>query len=462
MNMRLSRATLSCLPPSVRRPAYDTASLKTGILHLGVGVFSRAHLAVFTENAIEHTPGDWGIAGVSLRHATVPDALTAQDCLYTVETRDAEITYRVIGAMRQSLFAGRDQARIDAVFNAPQTHVATLSVTEKAYCFGTTGALDLANTEIAHDLLHPDAPTSVVGWLCAGLAKRMKTSGAPITIISCENRVANGSKLAKAMQVFAERSNGALARWMERNVRFPDTMVDCIVPSTSSIARARIEAAIGLEDTACVQRESFAQWVITRDFAGPVPDWTAAGAELVDDVAAYGRLKFHVLNLAHLALTYFGLPRGYHYVREAIADPEIARFVDALIAEEVAPALAPQRIDEYWRKTRARFCNPAVDHQLEKISKDGSLKLGVRLYPLLFANARSGAPFARLAAVVRAWIALAATGTLIDVNAARLKDWAAAGADIEKLLEDPVIFPDGFCIDAKVRDAVIRSKGLSC
>jgi len=53
-------------------------------VHLGIGAFHRAHQAVFTENAIAEQGGDWGIIGASLQRADVPDALTAQDCLYTV------------------------------------------------------------------------------------------------------------------------------------------------------------------------------------------------------------------------------------------------------------------------------------------------------------------------------------------------------------------------------------------
>jgi len=37
-------------------------------------------------------------------------------------------------------------------------------------------------------------------------------------------------------------------------------------------------------------------------FAGPVPGWGTAGAEIVADIAGYQRLKLHVLNTAHSAL----------------------------------------------------------------------------------------------------------------------------------------------------------------
>ncbi|MFU8899188.1 MAG: mannitol dehydrogenase family protein, partial [Roseinatronobacter sp.] len=41
----LSQATLHQLPETVRRPAYDRASLSPGIVHIGLGNFHRAHQA---------------------------------------------------------------------------------------------------------------------------------------------------------------------------------------------------------------------------------------------------------------------------------------------------------------------------------------------------------------------------------------------------------------------------------
>ena len=66
--MRLSRATLDRLPKAVRRPGFDPARLTTGIVHLGIGAFARAHLAAYTQPLLAGDPS-WGIHGVSLRSA---------------------------------------------------------------------------------------------------------------------------------------------------------------------------------------------------------------------------------------------------------------------------------------------------------------------------------------------------------------------------------------------------------
>jgi fructuronate reductase len=44
----LSAATLSGLPADIDRPRYDRAAVGTGVVHLGIGAFHRAHQAVFS------------------------------------------------------------------------------------------------------------------------------------------------------------------------------------------------------------------------------------------------------------------------------------------------------------------------------------------------------------------------------------------------------------------------------
>lgn len=452
---RLSIETLETAAPAVARPRIDVAGLKCGVVHLGVGAFHRAHQAVFTEDAIEAEGGDWGIVGVSLRHPDVADALEPQDGLYAVETLAQTRGYRIVGALRRALCAPRAPAEVLAALAAPATQVVTLTITEKGYGLDARGELDLADPQIAHDLAAPAKPRTAIGWLALALDERRRTGAGPVTLISCDNLMGNGGKLAAAVTAFADRAYPGLLAWIAANAAFPATMVDCIVPATSPEARKRIEAAIGLSDAACVSREAFAQWVIEDRFAGPRPAWERAGAEIVADVRGFERLKLHVLNAVHSALAYLGPPRGWLYVRQAIADPELARFADGLIAEEVAPVLPDLPVADYWRATRARLANPAIDHRLDQIAQDGSAKLAQRVFPLIVANARAGRPTGRLAAIVRAWMGAAGLGEAPDPKAARLAAWIDAGADLAAALDDPALFPDAFRTDAAVRGAML-------
>jgi len=401
---RLSLESLAQLPTDVRRPDYDFRRLGVGIVHLGLGAFHRAHQAVFTEEAIIAGGGDWGILGASLRHAATPEALAAQDQLYTVETLASSASYRVVGAIRASLCAPMDRASLRRALVSPQTHIVTLTITEKGYCLGADGTLDFTRPEIAEDLQNPDEPNSAIGWIAQGLATRAVQRGPPITVISCDNLQANGARLCGAVTAFAQRCRPDVLSWMKDNVAYPRTVVDCIVPAATDAMRGRVARALGVDDMACVQRETFSQWVIENRFAGPHPAWDRAGAQIVDDVEAYGRLKLHVLNACHSALAYLGLPRGYIFVREAIADVNLAQFLDDLVSTEIAPALDPLPVLDYWRAVRTRFSNPRIDHRLSQIAEDGSAKLAERIFPLMIANAGNGAPVRLLARIVRGWL----------------------------------------------------------
>lgn len=452
---RLTANALAGLPAGVRRPEYDRAQLKPGIVHLGIGAFHRAHQAVFTEDAMRLAGGNWGIVGASLQRPDVPDALTAQDGLYTVETLDDIASYRVMGVLQQALFAPRDAEQLRDALASSATHAVTLTLSEKGYCLDAKGELDIAHADIAADLASPQTPRSAIGWLALGLETRRKSGAAPVTIISCDNLQSNGARLEGAVRGFAARAFPGLDAWLDANTAFPLTLVDCIVPAASEAHRARVAAALGLDDSASVQREPFAQWVIQNKFAGPLPAWSQAGAEIVADVDAYQRIKLHVLNTAHSALAYLGLPRGHVFVRQAIADTELRGMLETLMREEITPALAPLDVAAYWKTVVRRFENPMIDHRLAQIAEDGSLKLPQRLFPMLVENARTGRPIAAMAGIVRAWLTLMAATPSRDPANGWFADWAKSGADHAAALDNPALFPTTFREDTRLRQAIL-------
>jgi fructuronate reductase len=433
---RLSLASLNSLPADVRRPIYDPARLGCGLVHLGVGAFHKAHQAVFTEDAIAAAGGDWGIIGVSLRRPDAAQALGPQDGLFTLEIRSAAPVYRIVGSLRRILTAPQDPQAVLAALAAPTTHVVTITVTEPAYALGVDGALDLTAPEVAHDLSGESPPRSLVGWLVEGLARRRAAGAGPISILSCDNLRDNGRCLERAVTTLAARRDADLARWIAGEVAFPNSMVDAITPASDPALLARVADATGLQDLASVQREPFAQWVLEDRFAGPRPAWEQAGVEIVNDVAGFEALKLHVLNASHSALAYLGLPRGHTFVHQAIADPALRDFLDAMMNDEVAPALPESDVAGYWATVRARFAEPAMDHRLDQIARDGAAKLRERVHPLIVANARTQRSTARLGGVVRAWLDL-------------------ENRAVEASLDDPALFADPFRREHAVRDSVV-------
>ncbi|MBN9142508.1 MAG: mannitol dehydrogenase family protein, partial [Novosphingobium sp.] len=140
----MSRISAQNLPDNAALPAYDRAAKSIGIVHFGLGAFTRAHQAWYTDRAMEGHNGDWLIAGISLRSPTVGEQLNPQDGLYTLAEKSGEGTkLRVIGSVAEVIVAPEKPSRIKALLSAPTTHIVTFTVTEKGYCRKADGGLDL-------------------------------------------------------------------------------------------------------------------------------------------------------------------------------------------------------------------------------------------------------------------------------------------------------------------------------
>src|SRR5215471_396660 len=112
----LSDASLPSITNRVAVPTYDRSSLRRAIVHLGVGGFHRAHMAVYLDDLAERRIStEWGERGVGLLPGDrrMADALLSQDCLYMVIERGAETDKaRVIGVLGDYAFAPADPERV--------------------------------------------------------------------------------------------------------------------------------------------------------------------------------------------------------------------------------------------------------------------------------------------------------------------------------------------------------------
>jgi fructuronate reductase len=395
----------------------------TGIVHLGLGAFARAHLALYTEDA---GAGDWGILGVSLQRPDQRDLLAPQDCLYTAVERGPEgAMTRIVTCLTGVLVAPEDRQAVLAALSAETTRIVTLTITEKGYCHDpATGRLNLAHPTIAHDLAHPDAPCGAIGFLVEALRRRRAAGLRPFTVLCCDNLPANGRVLARLVEAFAQQRDPALAAWIAAEARFPCSMVDRIVPATTPADVAEVAALTGYEDAAPVIHEPFRQWVIEEQFVdGARPHWEAGGAQFVSDVEPFELMKLRLLNGAHSALAYLGYLGGHETIAQTMADPGYAGFVARLWREEIVPVVPPPPETDllaYVAALAARFSNPAIRHRTWQIAMDGSQKLPQRLLGTIRERLARDLPIPCLALVIAGWIRYTSgvdeQGAAIDVR----------------------------------------------
>ncbi len=382
-------------------------SWRTGIVHLGLGAFSRAHLALYTEDAGDP---DWGILGVSLQRPDQRDLLAPQDCLYTAVERGPEgATARIVTCLTGALVAPEDPEAVLAAMSAAATRIVTLTITEKGYCHDpATGRLNLTHPTIAHDLAHPAAPRGAIGFLVEALRRRQAAGQRPFTVLCCDNLPANGRVLAHLVEAFATQRDAALAAWITAETRFPCSMVDRIVPATTAADVAEVAALTGFEDAAPVIHEPFRQWVIEDHFVdGARPRWEAGGAQFVTEVEPFEHMKLRLLNGAHSALAYLGYLGGHETIAQTLADPGYASFVERLWRDEIVPVVPPPPETDllaYVAALAARFSNPAIRHRTWQIAMDGSQKLPQRLLGTIRERLARDLPLPCLALVIAGWI----------------------------------------------------------
>jgi fructuronate reductase len=389
---RLHPERLHGLDSAVRRPRYARERLQPGIVHLGIGAFVRAHLAMVTDDAIEAS-GDlrWGIVGVSLRQADTRDALAPQHGLYALAERDADAggqarqRLRVIGCLLRVLVAPEEPAAVLQAIAHADTRIVSLTITEKGYA--------------------DSGPGSALQYIVDGLAERQRQQRAGITLLSLDNLPSNGAQLARRVREAAAHDR-ELLRWIDTHCSFPNSMVDRIVPRTTPADVAAIDGALGLHDAWPVLAEPFFDWAVEDRFAAERPPWSAQQVRCVDDAAPWEQMKLRLVNGAHSQIAYLGAMAGWPTVDAAIARPELAVHATALLRDEMEPTLPPQvptDREAYRAALMQRWRNPALAHRCQQIAMDGSHKIPQRWVRPLAERLAAHLPIDRLALGVAAW-----------------------------------------------------------
>jgi mannitol 2-dehydrogenase len=179
-------------------PRYDRGGLAPRIVHIGVGGFHRAHLALYAHE-LAGAGGDWGIVGLGLleQDAKMAATLRAQDYLYTlIEKGDGEPAAAVIGSIIGYVLSvdGHEPAVADLIAS-PTTSILSLTITEAGY------ADPPAERPVTDGLRTFDR-------IAAALAVRRERGVGPLTVLSCDNLPSNGDAARRATLAAAARVDG--------------------------------------------------------------------------------------------------------------------------------------------------------------------------------------------------------------------------------------------------------------
>jgi len=468
--MQLSNATVGMFADRLDVPTYDRGLLRPSIVHLGVGGFHRAHQAVYLDALARAGSRDWGEIGVGLRCGRMKEILLAQDCLFTVVEREGgEATARVVGSLRHYLFGPEAPHVVVEQLADPMTRLVTLTVTGGGYNLDAGGDFLDDDAGVVADLRHPTAPATWFGHVVAALSRR-RAAGLPgFTVLSCDNLPDSGAAARTAVLSFAEALDASLAAWIERNVTFPNSMVDRITPRNDASLVNEFSRRYGVTDHAVIATEPFSQWVIEDNFCQGRPPVDDVGARLVSDVTPYKLAKSRLLNGSHSALAYLSYLAGHRTTSDTLADPILNVYVRHLMREEIAPLLPPVpgvNLEEYQATLIQRFSNDSISDPLSRLCARGSTKIPSYLLPSLVERRRLGLRAPLLSLALAGWFrylrGFDVNGCPIDVQDARAAELGRharlGGPNPAALLRDPSIMGSLVNDEVALRD-VVRALG---
>ena len=381
--------------PRLSRAEHGRAKAPVRIIHLGIGNFTRAHQAWYTEHAPD--AAEWGIAAFTGRRPDAAEQLAPQDGLYTLVTGAADGDhYEVISSLSE-VHPSTDHTKFQWYMRQPEVVILTTTVTEAGYKRDANGHLDLEDADVHADIegLRGEStgftPTTTPGKVVAGLRERRSSGAGKFTILPCDNLPGNGDAFRTVIRDLARQIDPTLVQWIDNNVSFCTSMVDRITPATTDELRERVAKEQGYEDVTPVPTEPFSEWVISGEFHRGHPDWEAAGAQIVEDVEPFEQRKLWLLNGSHSLMAYAATIVGHSEVREGIEDPTVRGWVEEWWDTAARHLSVPaEDVTAYRAALVERFANPQVHHLLAQIAADGSQKIPVRIFPALLAERAEG------------------------------------------------------------------------
>jgi mannitol 2-dehydrogenase len=456
--IRLSERTLEAVAErGLPVPGYDRQALQPRILHIGVGGFHRAHLALYTHE-LAAAGSDWGILGAGLlpHDRTIAEALAEQDHLYVLtEKGNGEPSPQVIGSIVGFIFAPDDDAPFAHAVSSPTTAIISLTITEAGY------------TELS-DADRARGKRTTLDRLAAALDQRRTTGGGPVTILSCDNLPGNGTVARVAMLAASRRVSEASAAWVETACSFPNSMVDRITPATSQADRDWLLEATGIIDRWPVVAEPFRQWVIEDQFVAGRPRWEEVGALFTDRVHDWELYKLRMLNASHSCMAYLSALAGIVYVDESMAIPAVRTFLEGLLAKEAIPTLteiAGHPREQYAATVLERFTNTGVRDQIARLCIDGSAKFPTFLLPTIERQLVLGGPIERATMALAGWARY--LGVTPHDQQSHDTSMPLARVHATAALHDPVafldyaqVFPDSLRSNERFRTAFAESYRL--
>ncbi|MBH0023269.1 mannitol-1-phosphate 5-dehydrogenase [Salinibacterium sp. SWN248] len=271
-----------------------------------------------------------------------------------------EIVFADVAAELIDSLAAADSYQVHEVGAEPRTETvdnfrALNSASNEAGVIEEIATADMVTTAVGPNILKFVAP------LIAQAIKARAGDLPPLQVLACENALYATNNLRAEVAVAVD------AETLAAKAIFANTAVDRIVPAQ--------DPAAGLDVTV----EDFFEWAIeSAPFGDSVPD--IADVHFVDNLEPYIERKLFTVNTGHATVAYHGYLRGAETLSAAMAIPEVAAEVDAVLAETSAMLIAKHGFDAaehaaYVATCTRRFSNPHLPDTPERVGRSPLRKL---------------------------------------------------------------------------------------
>ena len=364
---------------------YEKPFRPVKILQFGEGNFLRAFADWIVQRLNNEGVIDAGVAVVQTLPQGRAEMLRAQDGLYTlcVEGIDngEQVQRREIIDVLQDFIDPYTQ--YDKYLNYAHSEQLETVISDTA----ETGIV-LDSKDVNLDV----CPRSFPGKLLAFLYERYSFfNGDPdkgLAVLPCESMDNNGAVLKRILVQLAQICNmdDDFIEWLTTANHFTDTLADRTVLDSFDVAE-HVWAQTGYKDDNVVKADVFYRWVLKKEpFVEQRFPADKGGLYVIfaPDLAPYKKRQVKVLGGSLTAMAPIAYMCGTETVGEAMDDPDVGRFVEGLVLDEIEPAINLPKADtaSYADGVLDRFRNPFIRQELLPVASNSTSKFTARLIPV--------------------------------------------------------------------------------
>ncbi|MBX2923695.1 MAG: tagaturonate reductase [Chitinophagaceae bacterium] len=387
--MILNKTNLGSIADTfVSKPPQAVFDLPEKVLQFGTGVLLRGLPDYFIDKANRKGIFNGRIVVIKSTDTGGADAFEEQDGLYTLCVRGISQGAKVeensiCAAISRVLSAKKEWNAVLACAGNPEMQIIISNTTE-------------VGIQYVEETIDQQPPVSFPAKLLAFLYARYQARGGNNTgmiIIPTELIVGNGDKLREIVLKLAayNRMDETFVQWLKAENRFCNSLVDRIVPGKPEEAlQQQIRQQTAYEDNLLIMSEVYRLWAIEGDAkVKEALSFAQAddGVIIAPDIEKYRELKLRLLNGTHTLSCGLAFLSGFTTVKEAMADKAFGQFVEALMLQNIAPAIpgkvSGEEAEAFGRQVLDRFRNPYINHQWISITMQYTSKMKMRVIPVL-------------------------------------------------------------------------------